>query len=625
MSRANMTAATPIELLRGLASGLCHDASLSVEEAPGNNWAYDPDRNVILVGAADLRRKGVLPCAAILAHEASHFHISRYNMYRFSHPSVPLLKGMLNALEDPRVNLWIQRRYPGTRRWFQALVAAEGFLRCTIHGPEHHVFGLRNCAEALIGWDTSRLPVIRSARLAAALSETAAARRAFSEILPGHNPPGNDPARAPGIEFMGEVAPMMAVPVPRELTCREEEVHIAQARAVRLAIAEIIPAFTRLLEADIARLAQAMTREHGLIEMAEAALACKGNPILSRTVISMGLGLCPDPDPLASVTERLQAMALRLFEGACAGQELAGAGQRACASPRPATHRGRSSASSESTGAGLTVSSPTTSVDGCTADYDSTRVRMEPQICRLVRGIEEALIPRRRLREERGHASGFRLDMRAVTRFEADPRRYERLWCRRNIPNRRELAVSLLVDLSGSMTSGGKLEAAFAGTVLLVEMLHRLGVPFAVNGFQDTLIPFCALGEGFTPGMASKLAWMPAEAGGKRPGGNNCPGINDDGPCLLAAARQLQEWPATHRLLLCVSDGEPAGPGNVREKLLQAVGTLSANPGMAVVGLGLGADTGHVAQYYPRHIANVPENQFADRIGSVLIDALMAL
>ena len=623
MTMTTTTVATPIDMLRGLASGLCHDASLSVEEAPGNNWAYDPDRNVILVGAGDLQRKGVLPCAAILAHEASHFHISRYNMYRLTHASVPLLKGMLNALEDPRVNLWIQRRYPGTRRWFQALVAAEGFLRCSIHGPEHLVFGLRNCAEALMGWDTSRMPVIRSPRLSAALAETAAARRAFSEILPSHNPQGTDPAKAPGPEFMAEVAPMLVGPVPRELTSREEEVHLAQARAVTLANAEIIPAFTSLLEADIARLAQAMTRDPRLLAMAEAALEGKGGPMLSRAVIGMGLGLCPDPDPRAFVSERLRSMALRLFEGQCAGQGLATACGKARGAPRPCPGRPRPARSGG--GAGFSGSESGPRGTGSKADYESARKRLEPQISRLVRGIEEALIPRRRLREERGHASGFRLDMRAVTRFEADPRRYERLWCRRNIPNRRELAVSLLVDLSGSMTSGGKLEAAFAGTVLLVEMLHRLGVPFAVNGFQNILIPFCALGEGFSPDMTSKLAWMPAEANGVRPGGNNCPGTNDDGPCLLAAAGQLQEWPATHRLLICVSDGEPAGPGNAKAKLKNAVNAIGAAPDMAVVGLGLGNDTEHVAQYYPRHIANVPEHQFADRIGGVLIDALMAL
>jgi cobalamin biosynthesis protein CobT len=48
-----------------------------------------------------------------------------------------------------------------------------------------------------------------------------------------------------------------------------------------------------------------------------------------------------------------------------------------------------------------------------------------------------------------------------------------------------------VVDLSGSM-HGPKTDAAQAGTVLMAEALHRLGIPFAINGFQDRL----AMAEG---------------------------------------------------------------------------------------------------------------------------------
>ncbi|MFM7540239.1 MAG: hypothetical protein ACKO9Z_11330 [Planctomycetota bacterium] len=619
----NHIGATPIDLLRGLASGLCHDARITVEESPGQNWAYDPDRNVILVGSDDLRRKGVLPCAAILAHETAHFHISRYNMYRFEHRSVPILRIFFNALEDPRVNNWIQGRYPGTRRWFQSLLAAEGFIRCALHGPEHMVFGLRNCAEALMGWDTSRMPVIRSARLAGALERTAKARRAFSEILPGNGIGGGGPAESPGRPFLAEVAPRLLNPVPAMMTAREQEVHLFQMRAVQLALQEILPAFDELLEADTTRLAQAMHKEPSLLRMAHAAANGNGGQALGQMAIGLGLRLCPDPDESLTVSSQLHDLALRLLEGCCSGQ---GMGTGGCDSPRRANGKPRPASARRPSGAGpCPPPRPMKRQESHKENYESTRGRLEPQIRRLVSGIEDVLTPRRRLREERGHASGHRLDMREVIRFEADPRRHDRLWCRRNIPNRRELAVSLLVDLSGSMSSNGKIQAAFAGTVLLVEMLHRLKVPFAVNGFQDKLVPFCEPGGVLTPELIDKLSWMPAETNGARPGGNNNAGINDDGPCLLAAAEQLSAFPATHRLLICVSDGEPAGPGDCKRNLRQAVSTISSHPAMALVGLGLGNGTDHVSKYYPRHIANVPENQFADRIGRVLIETLMAL
>ena len=52
---------------------------------------------------------------------------------------------------------------------------------------------------------------------------------------------------------------------------------------------------------------------------------------------------------------------------------------------------------------------------------------------------------------------------------------------------------------------------------------------------------------------------------------------------------------------------------------------VSKTPTMGIVGLGLGQGTDHVAMYYPRHMANVPEDQLADRIGGLLVEALKAL
>jgi hypothetical protein len=78
-------------------------------------------------------------------------------------------------------------------------------------------------------------------------------------------------------------------------------------------------------------------------------------------------------------------------------------------------------------------------------------------------------------------------------------------------------------------------------------------------------------------------------------------------------------------LLSTVSDGEPAGAGDSEKKLRDAVMTVSKTPTMGIVGLGLGKGTDHVAKYYPRHMANVPEDQLADRIGGLLVEALMAL
>jgi hypothetical protein len=250
-------------------------------------------------------------------------------------------------------------------------------------------------------------------------------------------------------------------------------------------------------------------------------------------------------------------------------------------------------------------------------DYERVREKLEAQIDRLVRDLEEVLRPRRRLRQRAGYPTGQRVDLRRAMAYEADPRVYDRLWSRPSIPQRRDTAFSLLVDLSGSMR-GPKTGAALDGTVLLAETLHRLGVPFAVNGFQDQLIPFGAFGAGLTPEMREAIAGMPLEISGDRPNGNNHPGHNDDGPCVRTAAEELLEWSATEHVLLVVSDGLPEGRHSSPADLHTAVRELSLVRGLKLVGIGLGSGTEHVKDFYPESVADVPADQLAAQIGQLL-------
>lgn len=170
---------------------------------------------------------------------------------------------------------------------------------------------------------------------------------------------------------------------------------------------------------------------------------------------------------------------------------------------------------------------------------------------------------------------------------------------------------------------GHKVQAALAGTVLLCETLSRLGVSFAVNGFQNQLIPFCGFDEALTAEVCDRLPGMVLETAGSRPGGNNAHGCNDDGPCLLEAARMLSEQPAVTKVLVVISDGEPNGVRSGPEDLLRAVSQLEAGGEVELVAIGLGPDTGHVRNYYPRSVANVPLGDLAGQIGRVIEQALV--
>jgi cobalamin biosynthesis protein CobT len=171
---------------------------------------------------------------------------------------------------------------------------------------------------------------------------------------------------------------------------------------------------------------------------------------------------------------------------------------------------------------------------------------------------------------------------------------------------------------------GEKSDALLAGTVLLAETLHRLDVPFAVTGFQDVLIPFCDFPDGLTSHVRQHLGQMPREINGDRPGGNNRPSYNDDGPCLLEAADDLLAWSAVDRLLIVVSDGLPEGRRSSEDDLRTAVRKLRARgDGLKLIGIGLGPETEHVKDFYPESIANVPVSRLATEIGGLLRRTLL--
>jgi nitric oxide reductase activation protein len=252
---------------------------------------------------------------------------------------------------------------------------------------------------------------------------------------------------------------------------------------------------------------------------------------------------------------------------------------------------------------------------------DRAQLLVADQVDRLVRELEDLLLPRRRLGMRPGYPSGRRLDLRRAMAFESDARLYDRLWSRPTIPRRRDSAFLLLVDLSGSMR-GEKTEAALAGTWLMAATLSRLEVPFAVIGFQDVLIPFCPFGVITEDQIRGALTGLPEEVSGTRLAGNNCPEFNDDAPCLLEAAEELLGQPVRQRVLIVVSDGLPEGRRSTRDELHTAVGELSGIRGLRLVGIGLGPSTEHVRDYYPESVANVKPGRLAEEIGGVLRKAL---
>ncbi len=614
----------PLARLAALAAGLCQDAAISLEVSE-HTWAWDPIRRVILVPGEDLRVQGPDYCAGVLAHEVSHSFISRYHLFPLPFPSRIALSNLLNGIEDPRVNTWIRRRYPGTTDWQRHMTERDARQPVTVLMPEFFRFVLECAREELLDWQRADSVGPVPPRVMAALDRTRATRQAYAELLPSID---LEPDLSPEVlatRYREEVWPRVQfraaaiMPLPWE-----QMVRLRAWEALELASRTILPEGEAILRADLARIGRYLQRDPRRQRAAREAVDRFNREQLGR-MVQEALGTEPEP-PTTELPAPLGKLALELFEAWLAARdEPQGGGMgRGQLIEEGDARRARPTDGMPKGGRPHDTPPPTPPrLPQSSNSYDRAMDQVAPQIDRLVLHLEDILLPRRRLREISGFPNGHRLDLRRVLAYEADPRLYNRLWLRKSIPERRDTAISLLVDLSGSMR-GPKAEAALVGTVLLAETLHRLGVPFAVNGFQDVLIPFCKFGEGLTPDIRQSIGHIPLEIEGTRPGGNNQPSWNDDGPCLREAAEGLLEWSATDHVLLVVSDGQPEGRRSNADDLRKTIAALrEEGDGLKLIGVGLGPNTGHVKEYYPESVADVPVEKFADEIGALLRRSLL--
>lgn len=584
--------------LAGLAAGLCLDAGVRLR-AGDKGWCWEPERRTIHVARRDLESRGPTYCAGVLAHEVGHYHVSRYHLFHVEFPSRPVLDMVLNGIEDPRVNTWIQARYPGTAWWFDRLAEVDGRAVEALPIPASVRFSIEAAREELMGWQPlpPRAPVPACVRQA--LAETFAARQEFSRTLP---PAELSPSYSPGELarlYDSEVRPRLTEPSARWLGGWEQEIRLWTLRSLQVAETRILPAAERLWQADVERMARYLAGDAGVKRKARDAVAGGNLPVLAGLV---NTAFREEP-ATGSVRPQTRELAKRVIE---AWLRQVRAPDNGPLASRP-------------------LFDPATmlQISGIPEAYTNAHLQVADQIERLVRELEEVLRPRRRLADRSGFASGRRLDLRKAMAFASDPRRHDEMWRRPTIPRRRDTTFLLLVDLSGSMR-GEKTAAAIAGTVLLAESLDRVQVPFAVYGFQDVLIPFCEFGEGLTSMTRAAIGAMGEEINGTRPGGNNQPLYNDDGPCVVEAGNRLLEEPAKEHVLIVVSDGVPEGRRSTPEDLHTAVAELSRVPGLRVVGIGLGVGTEHVRDYYPESKAGVPADRLAEEIGALLRGALVA-
>lgn len=262
------------------------------------------------------------------------------------------------------------------------------------------------------------------------------------------------------------------------------------------------------------------------------------------------------------------------------------------------------------------------SAHGNPAQYAKMKAVIKPLVAPIRAALERVLKVQEnakwRLERERGT-----LDKKSLHRLASD-KNYRTIFKDHTKTDTKNVAVELLIDLSGSM-SGSKVQVAREAATAMGEALKDLGIPFEVTGFSS--VPSREVHE-FTKSLGAAGARFNRKSEAlklevfKSFDAITMAGItklqssqqNPDGECVMWAAKRLSMRREKRKILIVFSDGEPCTGDSVRGILcsdLKNKVIKLKKAGIECVGIGIASEA--VKSFYPdylvlREIKDLPKS-----------------
>lgn len=260
--------------------------------------------------------------------------------------------------------------------------------------------------------------------------------------------------------------------------------------------------------------------------------------------------------------------------------------------------------------------------------YDPVMLtRLEDDVNHMVgplqKDLERAISARSLSSWSPGHRQG-RINASSLSRLAVGD---DRVFRRKMEVSSKDVAVELLVDMSGSM-SGSKIQTAIRAAYALASVLERIGIPNEVICFttgrasagdegqmamevkkigrqfsraENLYMPILkGFNERMTTEVKKRFGWLPNSRDMRN---------NVDGECVEIAARRLMARRENGKILMVFSDGAPSCFGDVKTlapHLKKVVENIS-KAGVNVIGIGI--ESSEVRRFYPKSLVlnNVAE------------------
>jgi uncharacterized protein YegL len=199
----------------------------------------------------------------------------------------------------------------------------------------------------------------------------------------------------------------------------------------------------------------------------------------------------------------------------------------------------------------------------------------------------DSLLPQEEERWGGSHYRGRRLNFRKIP--TEVPIRRGRIYARREVPERKDIALELLLDISASMKKEDKIHNALRSLILFSEVLHRLGIPFSVKAFNERVYDLKDFEEDYRNAKA-RIMEIPSRVGGG----------TDLGRAIGVGLESLEVYTkktGKRGIIILFTDGEPTR--GIKGEDLKAF-ILEAKKRFPVIGVGVGEATALVKEYFER-------------------------
>lgn len=231
----------------------------------------------------------------------------------------------------------------------------------------------------------------------------------------------------------------------------------------------------------------------------------------------------------------------------------------------------------------------------------------------LQRSLIKQLQDSRRGGKQTGLLMGRRLDAHTLHRNDG------KMFYKNNLPqDTPQLAVGLLLDESGSMGSCDRCTYARAAAIILYDFCDSLDIPvmvyghstsYGANGNRVNLFSYAEF-EGFD----DKDRYRMMDIGAR--------GSNRDGAALRFVSEQLSKRPEDVKLLILVSDGQPADSGyygSAAEEDLRGIKQEYQRKGIIFVAAAIGDDKQNIERIYGESFLDITDlKQLPAKLTSVV-------